>query len=370
MRVLIAPDKFAGTLTAPQAAEAMATGWQRRAPQDECISVPMSDGGPGFVDVLHTALGGDVLALTVRGPLGDEVPGAVLLREGTAYIESAQAAGSHLIAPTDSRPEQASSYGAGEMIAAAVDAGARRLVVGLGGSATTDGGAGLLAALGADADVPLDAGPAGLDGVSTVDLTGVRERLGMAEVVIASDVDSPLLGLFGTAKVFGPQKGLTEERIVVVDAILDRFVEATLGSTPAQRRLADAAGAGAAGGMGFALLLLAASRVPGVALVAEAVGLPALARQCDVVLTGEGSFDFSSRAGKVVHGVAEISQAALRPCVVLAGRVLVGAREMRALGIESAYSLVDLVGEQAAFVDPADSLATLAERTARTWSHP
>lgn len=369
MRVLIAPDKFAGTLTAPQAAEAIATGWRRRAPQDECVLVPMADGGPGFVDVLHATLGGDVLAVNVRGPLGDKVPGAVLLHQGTAYIESAQAAGLHLNAPSERRPEHASSYGVGELIAAAVDAGADRVVVGLGGSATTDGGAGLLAALGADADVPLDAGPAGLDGVSTVDLTGVRARLGESAVVIASDVDSPLLGLFGAAKVFGAQKGLTEERIVAVDAILDRFVEATLGSTPAQRRLAETAGAGAAGGMGFALLLLGASRVAGVATVAEAVGLSSLARECDVVITGEGSFDFSSRAGKVVHGVAQVSQAALRPCVVLAGRVLVGAREMRALGIESAYGLVDLVGEQAALEDPAESLAALAERTARTWSH-
>ena len=369
MRVLIAPDKFAGTLTAPQAAEAMATGWRRRAPQDDCVLVPMADGGPGFVDVLHTSLGGDVLAVTVRGPLGGSVPGAVLLHEGTAYIESAQAAGLHLVAPADRRPEQASSYGVGELIAAALDAGAGRVVVGLGGSATTDGGAGLLAALGATADVPLDAGPAALDGVSEVDLTAVRDRLGGAEVVIASDVDSPLLGLFGAAKVFGPQKGLTDEQIVAVDLILDRFVVATLGSAPSQRRPADAAGAGAAGGMGFALLLLSAGRVPGVSLVAEAVGLAALARGCDVVLTGEGSFDFSSRAGKVVHGVAEVSQAALRPCVVLAGRVLVGAREMRALGIESAYDLVELVGEEAALGDPAESLAVLAERTARTWSH-
>ncbi len=369
MRVLIAPDKFAGTLTAPQACEAIATGWRRRAPHDECITVPMADGGPGFVDVLHATLGGEVLAVTVRGPLGGHVPGAVLLHDGTAYIESAQAAGLHLTAPPDRRPEQATSYGVGELIAAGVDAGARRVVVGLGGSATTDGGAGLLAALGADADVPLDAGPAGLDGVSRVDLTRVRASLAAAEVVIASDVDSPLLGLFGTAKVFGPQKGLTEERIVAVDAILDHFVEATLGSTPAQRRLAESAGAGAAGGMGFALLLLDASRVSGVGMVAEAVGLPALARECDVVLTGEGSFDFSSRAGKVVHGVADVAQAALRPCVVLAGRVLVGAREMRALGIESAYGVVDLVGEQAALEDPAESLSVLAERTARTWSH-
>ncbi len=366
--MLIAPDKFAGTLTALQAAEAMAAGWRRRAPDDECVLVPMADGGPGFVDVLHATLGGDLLAVTVRGPLGGSVPGGVLLHERTAFVESAQAVGLQLSPPADRRPEQASSYGVGQLVAAAVDAGAGRVVVGLGGSATTDGGAGLLAALGATADVPLDAGAAGLAGAGSVDLAPARRRLANTEVVIASDVDSPLLGLFGAAKVYGPQKGLSEDRIVAVDALLDRFVVATLGAAPAQRRPADAAGAGAAGGIGFALLLLGGARMPGVSLVADAVGLASAARGSDIVLTGEGSFDFSSRAGKVVHGVAQVAQAALRPCVVLAGRVLVGAREMRALGIESAYDLVELVGEQAALGDAAGSLAALAERTARTWA--
>jgi glycerate kinase len=368
MRVLIAPDKFAGTLTAPQAAQAIATGWRRRAPTDECVTMPMADGGPGFVDVLHTSLGGELMAVTVTGPLGAPVPGTVLVHERTAYVECAQACGVHLVPEAERSPERATTFGVGQLVAAALGAGADRVVVGLGGSATTDGGAGLLAALGATADVPLDAGPAGLDAVTRVDLAPARHRVKGAELVIASDVDSPLLGLFGTAKVFGPQKGLSEERIAAVDAILDRFVVATLGTTPAQRRLADDPGAGAAGGLGFALLLLGAVRVPGVRLVGEAVGLADAAQRCDLVLTGERSFDFSSRAGKVVHAVAHAAQQALRPCVVLAGRVQVGSREMRALGIESAYDMVDLVGERTALADPAQSLAALAERTARTWS--
>lgn len=366
--MLIAPDKFAGTLTAPQAAEAIATGWRRRAPGDECITMPMADGGPGFVDVLGSTLGGDLLAVTVVGPLGSPVPGTVLVHDGRAYVESAQAAGLHLTPPDERRPEHATTFGVGQLVVAALDAGVRRVVVGVGGSATTDGGAGLLGALGAIADVPLDAGPAGLRDVSCVDVGAARERVGDAELVLASDVDSPLLGLFGAAKVFGAQKGLSEDRVLAVDAALDRFVVAALGAAPAQRRLADAAGAGAGGGLGFALLALGAGRVPGVRLVAEAVGLAPAAGGCDLVLTGEGSFDFSSRAGKVVHGVAQVAQQALRPCVVLAGRVLVGSREMRALGVESAYDLVELVGERAALDDPAASLAVLAERTARTWS--
>ena len=355
MRVLVAPDKFAGTLTAVQAAEAIAAGWARQAPGDELDLAPMADGGPGFVDVLHAALGGDLLAVTVRGPHEGTVPATVLLHEGTAYVESAQACGLHLTGGR--QPEQATSWGVGELVAAAVGAGATSVVVGLGGSGTTDGGAGLLGALGASADVPLDAGVAGLAGITRLELPSVG-----ASLVAATDVDSPLAGLFGAAKTFGAQKGITEERLPAVDAILEAY------GAVVDRRLALAKGAGAAGGLGFALLALGAARRPGLALVADAVALARRARAADLVLTGEGAFDFSSRSGKVPYGVAEVAAEALRPCVALAGQVLVGSREMRALGVESAYSLVDLVGEERAFADPAGSLADLAARVARTWS--
>jgi glycerate kinase len=355
VRVLVAPDKFAGTLTAVQAAEAIAEGWRRQAPDDEIDLAPMADGGPGFVDVLHAALGGDLLAVTVRGPHGATVPATVLLHEATAYVESAQACGLHLT--RGERPEQASSWGVGELVAAAVDAGATRVVVGLGGSGTTDGGAGLLGALGATADVPLDGGVAGLEGLTRLDLPDVDVAL-----VAATDVDSPLAGLFGAAKTFGPQKGITEERLPAVDGVLEAY------GAVVDRRLALEKGAGAAGGLGFALLALGAVREPGLALVADVVGLARRARTADLVLTGEGAFDFSSRSGKVPYGVAEVAAGALRPCVALAGQVLVGSREMRALGVESAYSLVDLVGEERAFGDPAGALADLAARVARTWS--
>lgn len=355
MRVLVAPDKFAGTLTAVEAAEAIAAGWLRQAPGDELDLAPMADGGPGFVDVLHAALGGELLAVTVRGPHGDATPATFLLDGTTAYVEAAQACGLHLSGRE--RPETATTYGVGELLLAAADAGATRIVVGLGGSGTTDGGAGLLAALGATADRPLDGGAAGLEGVTKVELPAYD-----VELVAASDVDNPLTGLFGAAKVFGPQKGVTEERLPVLDGWLEGFAAAT------DRRIALEKGAGAAGGLGFALLLLGASREPGIGLVADAVDLAARARKADLVLTGEGAFDFSSRSGKVPYGVAEIASEAVRPCVALAGQVLVGSREMRALGVESAYSLVDLVGEERAFADPAGALADLAARVARTWS--
>lgn len=369
MRVVVAPDKFAGTLTAAQAATAMREGWLRRAPGDDVATTPMSDGGPGFVDVLHAVRGGELLAVTVSGPYGEPAPATVLLDGRTAYVESAQACGLQLVEPAGRDPEGASTLGVGELLAAAVDAGARRVVVGLGGSATNDAGAGLLAALGADADVDLTGGPRGLAGVSTVDLTPARERLRGVSLVVATDVDNPLLGLFGATKAFGSQKGLADERVAAVDATLERFVVATVGSGVAQRKPSVAAGAGAAGGLGFALLALGAERRSGVGLVADAVGLLAAAGAAELVVTGEGAFDFSSRAGKVVAGVAAIASRVVRPCIVIAGEVLVGAREMRTMGIESAYAVTDLVGRQRALDEPEVSLAALAERVARSWSH-
>lgn len=365
MRVVIAPDKFAGTLTAVEAAQAIAEGWRRRAPGDEVELVPMADGGPGFVDVLHASLGGDLHALTVTGPYGERVPASILLLDGTAYVESAQACGLHLAPPERRDPERATTRGVGELLAAAVDAGARHVVVGLGGSGTNDGGAGLLSALGAVGVPPgaLDEGPAGLSALESVDLDQARNRVKGVTIVAASDVDNPLLGLIGATNVYGPQKGVADDRLQAVDAMLETFAAAT------DKKTALAKGAGAAGGLGFALLLLGATRRPGVDLVAEAVGLEGKAAGADLVITGEGAFDFSSRSGKVPYGVASVAGRALVPCIALAGKVLVGSREMRALGVESAYSLVDLVGEERAFADPAGSLAALAERTARTWSH-
>lgn len=360
MRVLVAPDKFAGTLTAVEAATAIARGWRRQSPDDELDLAPMADGGPGFVDVLQATLGGELLMVTVGAGQGERVPATILRAEETAYVESSQACGPHLVA--DGGAELATTLGVGELVVAAIESGARRVVVGLGGAGTNDGGAGLLAALGATADGALDRGAAGLDGITAVDLGPARARLEGIELVAATDVDNPLTGMFGTTKAYGPERGIPEDRIALVDGWLEQLAAAT------DRRTALEKGAGAAGGLGYALLCLGARRVPGIELVAAAVRLGERARDADLVVTGEGAFDFSSRSGKVPYGVAEIAAEALRPCVALAGQVLVGSREMRALGVESAYSLVDLVGEERAFADPAGSLAALAERVARTWS--
>jgi glycerate kinase len=360
MRVLVAPDKFAGTLTAVEAATAIAEGWRRRAPDDELDLAPMADGGPGFVDVLQAALGGELLVVTVDAAHGERVPATILRVGDTAYVESSQSCGVHLL--SGGGAERATTAGVGELVLAAVDSGARRIVVGLGGAGTNDGGAGMLARLGATSDGVLDRGALALDGVTSVDLGPVRARLDGVELVAATDVDNPLTGLFGTTKAYGPERGIGEDLIAALDGRLERLAAAT------DRRAALEKGAGAAGGLGYALLCLGARRVPGIPMVATAVRLAERARDADLVVTGEGAFDFSSRSGKVPYGVAEVAAAALRPCVALAGQVLVGSREMRALGVESAYSLVDVVGEDRAFGDPAGSLAVLAERVARTWS--
>ena len=366
MKVLIAPDKFAGTLTASEAARAIAEGWHLCKPDDVLTLAPMADGGPGFVDVLAEALGGEILVATVRGPLGVEVPLSMLKVDGTVYIETAQACGLHLV--HERKPLVATTYGVGQAIRAALDAGAARIVLGLGGSATNDGGAGMLGALGAVANVPLNQGPDGLAGIVDCDVAATRHILAGTELVIATDVDLPLLGMFGATKTFGPQKGLDDAGIIRVDRLLDDFVVAACGAAPSERRAADAKGAGAAGGLGFALLLLGASRVSGIELVAASTKLAEQAASNDLVITGEGTFDYSSRAGKVVYGVAQAAAAAARPCIVLAGNVSVGSREMRAMGVESAYAMVDLVGATQSMDQPHTSLVGLAERVARTWS--
>ncbi|MGA8209897.1 MAG: glycerate kinase, partial [Nocardioidaceae bacterium] len=205
-------------------------------------------------------------------------------------------------------------------------------------------------------------GTRGLAALREVDLAGARERVAGVSVLAATDADNPLVGLTGTTNVLGRGRGVTEDRVQAVDALLERLAVAT------DRKVALARGAGAGGGLGFALLLLGAARAPGVEVVAEAVGLAGHAAAADLVVTGEGSFDFSSRSGSVPYAVAAVAAQALQPCIALADEVLVGAREMRALGIESAYSVRDLLGARASADDPSGSLAALAERTARTWS--
>jgi glycerate 2-kinase len=374
VRVLVAPDKFGGTLSAVEAAEAMATGWRRASPDDEVLMRPMSDGGTGFVDVLAANLAGDagdLVPVPTSDPLGRPVVGALLLHESTGYVESAQACGLHLLAHHERDPMVTTSYGLGLLVAAAADSGVGRIVVGLGGSATNDGGAGMLDALGVTAlDRTGAAVPPGGAALATVDRLDGATQLGDVELVVATDVDNPLTGPNGASAVFGPQKGASPGQVEALDVALARWGDVLERDLPgAPRGLPELPGAGAAGGLGAGLLALGARREPGIEVVGRTVGLHPALDAVDLVLTGEGSFDWQSLRGKVVSGVAAAAGARGLPCLVLAGQVAVGRREMAAAGVQAAYSVADLAGSvEAALAWPADRLADLAARTAGQWS--
>ncbi|TQN32039.1 glycerate kinase [Haloactinospora alba] len=368
MRIVIAPDKFAGTLSAVEAAEALAQGWHETDPDADIERVPLSDGGPGFVEVLHTALGGKRVSVTVTGPQGNPVDAEYLLVSdtATAYIESAQACGLHLVPATQRNPEHATSYGVGELISHAVSEGAETAVVGLGGSATNDGGAGMLAALGAAPSDLLAHGGSPLAALTgPVNLAPARAATAGVRLVAATDVDNPLVGDSGASAVFGPQKGADEEQVRRLETALSTFADAvTVGG-----EFRNTPGAGAAGGLGYALLLLDGSVESGVQRVLEAVGLAERVASADLVLTGEGSFDSQSLRGKLPHGVATTAAKRGTACAVVAGVVDVAPHEARAAGITSTYSLVESAGSvEAALEQPAAELRTLAATVARRHS--
>ena len=324
MRVVVCPDKFAGTLSAVEAAEAIAEGWLRSRPNDEVTQIPLADGGPGFLEVLHANLGGQFHPVQVQDPLGRPVDAQWLEHNGTAYIEAAQANGLELLAPEERDPVRASSFGVGELIAAAA---MPQIVVGLGGSATNDGGRGAFEALAGQR----------VDGL-----------------LLATDVDSPLLGPHGATYGFAPQKGARPEQLPALEQRMKDWARQDPG-------LAQAPGAGAAGGLGFGLMLLGGRRVSGIELVAEAVGLARACAEADLVITGEGKFDWQSLHGKVASGV--LTAAGKTPVVVLAGTVDVDSPV-------PAYSLIDEVGRERAFAEPAAALAELAGAIAQVSRRP
>ncbi|HEY0573353.1 MAG TPA: glycerate kinase [Pseudonocardia sp.] len=376
MRIVIAPDSYGGTLSAPEAAAAIAEGWRRVAPGDELRELPLADGGTGFLDVLHAVLGGQLHQVQVTGPLDGKPVDAAWLKVGdVAYIEMAQAGGLHLVPKEHrdpARAKAASSRGVGELIAAAAaDSEVSRIVVGLGGSATTDAGAAALAVLGAvpldEAGEPLPDGGAAL--ARCARLAGPPVLPGRVRLVLAADVDNPLLGEHGAAAVFGPQKGADAATVAELDAALGRYAEALAAAVhqdPAE--LTTAPGGGAAGGLGAALLACGGERVSGAGLVRELSGLDAALDSADLVLTGEGSFDWQSLRGKLITAVAESAAARGLPCLVLAGQVSVGRREAAAAGVEAAYSVAEHAGGvDASMADPAGTLAALAEDLAGQW---
>lgn len=346
LRVLVAPDCFGDSLTAVEAAQAIAVGWQRARPGDELSLAPQSDGGPGFVGVLAGRLG-DLRHSRVCGPLAGEVDADWVLDPltSTAYIECAQACGLALLGgpPTVATALGAHSRGVGQLVDAALRHGAGTIVVGLGGSACTDGGRGLVEALGG--------------------LEQARRRLAGVELIAATDVEHPLLGPSGAARVFGPQKGADP-------ATVQRLEEQMTGwaaelDAAAGRPVGELAGAGAAGGIGAALLALGGRRESGAAVIAEHTRLAADIAAAGLIITGEGRFDEQSLHGKVVSALAAGAAPRGIPVLVLAGQVALGPAALRDAGIAAAYSLADYAGSVAlAIDDAANQLAGLARRTA------
>jgi len=317
--ILIAPDSFKGSLTSVEVARALAEGWSRARPQDEILLCPLADGGEGTLAAIAAAGGWVDEVATVTGPLGDPTSARWLRSEdGTrAVVEMAQASGLSLV-PADRRDgvtaAAATSQGTGELLRAAIDAGARRIVLGIGGSATTDGGAGLLRGLGGSADRD----------TAVADLAGLDPALGDADLSVACDVTNPLLGPNGAAAVYGPQKGAAPADVATLDARLATFANAVEAAT--DRRVRDLPGAGAAGGVGFALLAIgtrfaAFALRPGVELVMEATDFDARLARADLVITGEGRIDAQTGFGKTALGVARRAAEAGVPCVAVGGGV-------------------------------------------------
>jgi glycerate kinase len=350
VQVLIAPDCYGDSLTAVEAAQAIADGWRRGRPDDELTLAPQSDGGPGFVGVLAGRIG-EAHTLRVCGPLTEEVPAEWVLDPVaplTAYIECAQACGLALLGgpPTVQTALAAHSRGVGQLIAAAVQAGAGRIVVGLGGSASTDGGRGMVEELGG--------------------LAAARELLAGVELIAATDVEHPLLGPMGAATVFGPQKGADPDTVRVLERRLsDWAVEL---NAAAGRAVSDEPGAGAAGGIGAALLALGGRRESGAAIIAEHTRLADDVAAAELVITGEGRFDDQSLHGKVVSALAAGARSRRIPVLVLAGQVTLAEDTLVDAGIAAAFSITDHAGSVAlAIEDAANQLEGLAHVTAATW---
>lgn len=370
MNILIAPDSFKECLTAREVAAAIARGWRSVAPEDEIVEVPLADGGEGTTEALVAAKGGRLMTVEVTGPLGHPVQAAYgLLDDGdTAVVEVAEASGLHRV-PAEARDAMAAtSFGTGELMLAALSHRPRTLVMGLGGSATTDGGAGILQALGAhlldSSGKPVARGGGGLADLASVDLAPAVSRLAGVDLVIACDVTNPLLGPEGAAAVFGPQKGASPEQVAVLNANLERLAKAVARQGYDMARFP---GSGAAGGIGGTLAgLLGGQLRRGIELVMETLALEAHVRWADLVITAEGAIDSQSAAGKTPAGVAALAKRHGVPVIGLAGRVGTPLDNLHDIGLTAAFSITPApMTLVEAYADAPTNLARVAEQLAR-----
>ncbi|WP_319242830.1 glycerate kinase [uncultured Propionivibrio sp.] len=346
MRIVVAPDSYKGSVSALDVANAMARGIQKVFPDAEVCKVPIADGGEGTVEALVTATAGQLKTSEVTGPLGSRLPAqwGVLGDGRTAVIEMAAASGLPLVAPEMRNPLITTTLGTGELISAALDAGLRRIIIGIGGSATNDGGVGMARALGAhflDAQgQELAEGGAALAQLAKIDLSGFDPRLQETDLIVACDVDNPLCGPCGASAVFGPQKGATPALIARLDAALVNFAECAQQATG--RDVANVPGAGAAGGLGAGLMFFTPAKLrPGVEIVLEAVGFADIVKSAGFVITGEGRTDFQTAYGKAPVGVARVAKQFDVPVFCLSGGLGDGADDVLVQGIDAVMSICD-----------------------------
>jgi glycerate 2-kinase len=365
--LLVAADKFKGSLTAAEVAAAIAAGVRRVRPDVAVAAVPVADGGDGTV-AAALAAGFDRVDLTASGPTGEPVRTCYARRGDVAVVEMADVSGLVRLPGGRRVPLTASSRGTGEVLAAAVDAGCRRIVLGIGGSASTDGGAGLVRALGArlltrDGGEVAEGGGALAD-VADLDLGALPERMAGVEVTVASDVDNPLTGPTGAAAVYGPQKGADLSQVRRLDEALGHWADVVAAATGEDHR--RAAGAGAAGGVGFAAIaLLGAELRSGIDLVLDLVRFPERLAGADLVVTGEGSLDAQTLHGKAVAGVAAAARARGVPVVAVCGQNSLDPADLRAAGIAATYALTDVEPDvQRCMEEAAPLLERLGERIA------
>jgi len=373
MKIVIAPDSFKDSLSAADVASAIARGLRQALPDAQLVERPMADGGEGTMQAIMAACQGELRSLTVEGPLGQptEAHWGWLASERTAIIEMAEASGLQLLERQQRDACASSTYGTGQLIAAALEAGARRVILAIGGSATNDAGTGMLCALGLrmtdaqGADLPR--GGLALANLSALDISGLDPRLAEVQFEVAADVDNPLCGPHGASHIFGPQKGATPEQVVALDKALNHFADHCAPLLGHDHR--NLPGCGAAGGMGFAAkAFLDASFRPGVEVVAQLVGLAQAVEGADLVITGEGRFDAQTLRGKTPFGVARIARDAGVPVVVLAGTLGEGYQELYNHGIDAAFSLASgpMTLEQACS-DAGELLSARARDIALLW---
>lgn len=344
--VLLAPDKFKGSLSAPEVATHVTTGLRRARPGLDVREVPVADGGDGTLDAALAA-GFTRVPVRASGPTGEPVDTAYARRGGTAVVELADVSGLSRLPGRRLAPLAATSFGTGDVTRAALDDGCRTIVLGLGGSACTDGGAGMAQALGVrlrDADgADLSPGGAALARLAAVDVSALHPAVAEADIIVASDVDNPLLGEYGAAAVYGPQKGADAEQVALLDAALGRWAEVLQRDVGIDAVTATQPGAGAAGGVGFAALaLLDAILRPGIEYLLDLVGFHRQLAGASLAVTGEGSLDEQTLRGKAPAGVAAAARAAGVPVVAMAGRCLLSRETLTASGFAGAYALTDI----------------------------